>query len=74
LDEKISQKRYLPIIELGIMMVFENGSSSTGITVTSNLFDAAAAAPLGVVLGAGDGVVVAANVFGSLVDEDLIFY
>ena len=55
-------------------MVFENGSSSTGITVTSNLFDAAAAAPLGVVLGAGDGVVVAANVFGSLVDEDLIFY
>lgn len=58
--------QHLPIIELGIMMVFEYGSSSTGITVTSNLLDEFAAVPLDVVLAPADDVVVA-NVLESLV-------
>ena len=36
--EQYLECEYLPIIELGITIVFEYGSSSTGITVTSSLF------------------------------------
>jgi hypothetical protein len=54
------------------MMVFEYGSSSTGITVTSNLLDGFAAVPLDAVLAPVNGVVVP-NVF-SLVVDLICFY
>ena len=63
--------QYLPIMELGIMMVFEYGSSSTGITVTSNLLDVFALVVLDVVLVAAAEVVVP-NVFSLVVDLILV--